>query len=84
MGLSSWVVVAGALRDRGHALGRKPIPLGYTLSTEGRPTGQLTHQKGKASELLLTLQRLLPPSSMADKMAGLGSYRAKVSVTNFT
>ena len=73
MGLSSRAVVKVALRDRGHAFGRKPIPVGYTRSTEGRPTGPVDSPEGKASELLLTLQRLLLTSSMADTMKGVGS-----------
>ena len=84
MGLSSRVVVTVALRDRGHAFGRKPIPVGYTLSTEGRPTGPVDSPGRKASELLLPLQRLLLTSAMANKLTRLGSYGAKVSVTNFT
>ena len=60
MGLSSRVVVTVALRDRGHAFGRKPIPVGYALPTEGRPTGPVDSPERKASELLLPLQRLLP------------------------
>jgi len=73
MGLSSRVVVRVALRDRGHAFGRKPIPVGYTRSTEGRLTGPVDSPEGKASELLLTLQRLLLTSSMANTMKGVGS-----------
>ena len=51
----------------------KPIPVGYTQSTEGRPTGPVESPEGKASELLLTLQRLLLTNSMADTMKGVGS-----------
>ena len=71
MGLSSRVVVTVALRDRGHAFGRKPIPVGYAPSTEGRFTRT-------AAELLLPLQRLLLTSAMANRVTGLGSYGAKV------
>ena len=84
MGLSSRVVVTVALRDRGHAFGRKPIPVGYALPTEGRPTGPVDSPERKASELLLPLQRLLLTSAMANRVTRLGSYGAKVLVTNFT
>ena len=84
MGLSSRVVVTVALRDRGHAFGRKPIPVGYALPTEGRPTGPDDSPERKASELLLPLQRLLLTSAMANRVTRLGSYGAKVLVTNFT
>ena len=54
----------------GYAFGRKPIPVGYTRSTEGRPPDPVDSPEGKASELLLTLQRLLLTTSMADTMKG--------------
>ena len=84
MGLSFRVVATVAPRDRGHAFGRNPIPVGYALPTEGRPTGPVDSPERKASELLLLLQRLLLTSAMANKVTRLGSYGAKVSVTNYT
>ena len=78
MGLSSRVVVTVALRDRGHAFGRKPIPVGYALSTEGCFTSPDESPERKATELLLPLQRLLLTSAMANRVTRLGSYGAKV------
>ena len=78
MGLSSRVVVTVALRDRGRAFGRKPIPVGYALSTEGRFTSPVDSPERKATELLLPLQRLLLTSAMANRVTRLGSHGAKV------
>ena len=64
-GLSSPVVRKVSLCGRGQAFGRSPIPVGYTLSTEGRPAGLVGSPEWEAAELRLRLQCLLLASAMA-------------------
>ena len=65
-GKASRVEKPVAVCGRGQAFGRRPKPVGYTLSTLGRPTGLVGSPESKVSELLLLLQTLWLPSAMAN------------------
>ena len=71
-----------AVCSRGQAFGRRLKPVGYTLSTLGRPTALVGSPDRRVSELLLPLQILWLPSAIGSTR--LESYWAEVAVTNFT